>query len=478
MVAIPIPYAKTSVTSGLGVMPPENAGECVIIGSCTLSVAGTLSSFRGSDTAIARSQLGKGDAVEALVRQCLDSQGHTTHFYKITPTTPGASSAVAPSGGGPTVTVTGLPHSSANVVIKVVRPGAIGTAAVQISYDGGDTFGEVTAIAATLVSETGETQNFAAGTYVLNETYSYTNTAPAPTSGDLATACDAVTTHPTCDPEFWRISGFPATASDAATIATMLAAKITTAELAGKFPIVVIEMPPVDKATIATAFAAFQNDWMIACGGFCELVNPTTGRVEKRPSSFVLIPRLSRNEVGIDGSRNVNDTDLDPLPGIRVLVPPGSAASTGYHNESATPGLAAARVAHLMSFPGRVGSFGNFLSLAGPTSDFGLIALQRIMRKMQRGMFQWQLSQLNGRIAVKADGRITAGAQRALQDSARAHLRSLMAADQVGEIVVVVDGTNNIRATGKVIVTVGANPPAYGRGIEATMAYAVEIPAQ
>lgn len=474
-VAVPIPYSKVNVSSGLGVVSAQVDGECLIIGSSTLGVAGTIYSFRGSDTSNARATLGKGDAVEALVRQCIDSEGKTCHFLKVTPTTAGSSSAVTASGGGPTVTLTGVPHSSSQTIMRVTKGGAIATSTVQFSFDGGDTYGENVATAATIVLETGVTANLAVGTYVLGETYSWTDTAPAMTSGDIATAMDAYAVH-AINPEFVRIAGFPALASDSATIATMLAGKVTTAEGMGKFPIVVMEFPPVDKATVISAMAAFANDWMIGIGGFCELSNITTGRVEKRPASFVMVPRLSRNAVTIDGSRNTTDTDLEPHSGVRLLVPQGSVAASGYHNEASTPGFAAARISSLLTFPGREGFFGNFLSLAGSSSDFGLIADQRLMRKLQRNLFQWQLRQLNTRVRVNGAGRIAAGFRAALEDSARSYLADAVSGDEVSSIAVAVDDTNNVLTTQRLNIKVSAIPPGHARALESTLAFAVNIP--
>jgi hypothetical protein len=81
-------------------------------------------------------------------------------------------SAVVKSGAGPTVTVTGTPADSYNLIITITTGGALATAVFKWSIDGGITETTAVTTAATVaLGATGLTANFPAGTYVLNETY-------------------------------------------------------------------------------------------------------------------------------------------------------------------------------------------------------------------------------------------------------------------------------------------------------------------
>lgn len=478
MVAVPIPNAKTKVSSsGLGVIPAANDGETLLIGSCVGGVAGQVYTYRGPQTQLVKDQLVRGPLVEAGVRHLVYSGGRTTYLMKVTPTTAGASSAVTQSGGGPAVTVNGAtPNDAAQVVIKVTKAGPIGTSTVQISYDGGDTFGDTYATAATITSETGETINFAVGNYVAGETYAYTNTAPALTSGDIATAIDAYIARGGMDPELVRPVGYPALASDSATIATMLIGKIATAEAANKYPIMCMDLPPVDKATIIAAFANITSDWLIAFGGFCELTD-LNGRVNKRNVAHDMVPRIARTPVSIDPMRKADDADIDALPGVRTLVPEGAAASTGYHDEASTPGLAAARISCAMHLNQIEGFFGNFLTLASSSSDLGLVPLQRTMRKAQRAVYRWETKNLNKRWRLKATGELSDLAAIAFQNAVQTFLEDVLAGDiEPGTVRAAVVPTN-VATTNRIVFTLSLKPFGYSREIEATLVYALSIPA-
>lgn len=90
--------------------------------------------------------------------------------------TEGTVSAVAPSGAGPTVTLTGTPKADNSIRIKITLGGALGVGEFEWSKDGGATWQEATILLAATyeLGSTGLTAHFAAGTYVLNDTYDAT----------------------------------------------------------------------------------------------------------------------------------------------------------------------------------------------------------------------------------------------------------------------------------------------------------------
>jgi len=105
-----------------------------------------------------------------------------------------------PSGGGATLTVSGTPHDSFDVSIKVVSSGAVGTGTIAISLDGGLTYSPtVTAVSpydvpASLVRAGGDpgiTLTWS-GTLAAGDIYTFSTVAPVFTTGELADALAAV----------------------------------------------------------------------------------------------------------------------------------------------------------------------------------------------------------------------------------------------------------------------------------------------
>lgn len=92
----------------------------------------------------------------------------------------GSTSAVVQSGAGPAVTITGSPVETASGTITIaVTDGARGTAEFDWEYGAENDTGVLTA-ATVVLGTTGLTANFAAGSYVAAEEYTWTGIAPAP----------------------------------------------------------------------------------------------------------------------------------------------------------------------------------------------------------------------------------------------------------------------------------------------------------
>lgn len=88
----------------------------------------------------------------------------------------------------PGMTVTGTPsvspvNGSISVLIYIVLGGAVATATFQYSTDGGATWSDTTDTAATVAIGNGLTLHFAAGTYVLGDTYKQSWAGPRAPAG-------------------------------------------------------------------------------------------------------------------------------------------------------------------------------------------------------------------------------------------------------------------------------------------------------
>ncbi len=80
------------------------------------------------------------------------------------------------TGTGPEGVVTGIPAENADVIVKVTTGGVLGTCEAQVSEDGGDNFGvaQVVAVDGQIsIGTTGSTLILAAGTHIVDDTYSF-----------------------------------------------------------------------------------------------------------------------------------------------------------------------------------------------------------------------------------------------------------------------------------------------------------------
>jgi hypothetical protein len=166
----------------LGTLPPNVAGASVKIGVCSKGVPNTLNGY--SDITSLRSDLGSGPLVEAIA-QVLNVAGGPVYACPANPTTAGAVGATTHTGTG-TGTLTGSLAPDRVIIAKVTTGGTLTTAQVAFSVDGGAYSTPVTtgagpwtyAVPGTLTKLT-----FPAGTYVLNETYTFSTLGAMTQSG-------------------------------------------------------------------------------------------------------------------------------------------------------------------------------------------------------------------------------------------------------------------------------------------------------
>lgn len=446
--AVALPNSTlTIVDNGLAIVGSSGDLPSCKIGSSSAGTVGDFYSFAGTDTNQVITSLGSGALVDSTIQHLLESGGKQVIVYKATASTAGTSSAVTNVGGGPTVTLTGAPYDQSETIIEIMLGGVIGTSQFRYTLDGGDTYSDYYATAATFLLPNGVTANMAAGSYILGATYSWTDTAPAMTTTNVGDALDAVITSP-YDVKFVHVIGQAADAAAAATMATTLSTKITSAHAAHKYFFIIFEAPAVDKAGLATSFASFEQKFVAGCGGFAEIVNPRNQAVQKRSSARVLVPRVARNPRAIHILRDVSDSDIEPIASIVRLVPNGAAASTGYHDEERTPGLNAARFMALRTISGRAGFYPtNGLSFASGSSDFQQLPYVQIVLDAARAWYQYTLTQLAKRIRKDPvtgfiDPKIADGAENGGKKALRLEL-----GDDISGLSILLNRTDDLAAS-------------------------------
>ncbi len=474
----PIPKATTNIRNGgLAIIAAALAGVTFIVGTSSAGVAGQFYTYEGDNVQQVLTDLGTGPLPDQVVKHLTKSNGKRVYAYKSSATTAGSSSTVTQVGGGPAVTLTGVPYDQSETIIKIVTGGVVGSSAFQYSLDGGDTWSAILATAATVLLPNGVTANFAAGTYVVNTTYSWTDTAPAMNSTDIGNAYDAIIVSPYAG-EFIHFLGHPATAADSLTIATLLATKRASAYAAKKYLIPFFEGPAVDKASIISTFVAYTDMGVVGCAGFAEIVSDVSSRVHKRSSGRVIVPRCARQPRAIQPIRTVADTKPDPLPDVRLLVPTGAAASTGYHDEAATPGLNDAKWSTLMTIAGRPEGFYicNVNTFDGPTGDFQSLPYLRIVLAGAGVWDQYAIDQLGRRVRVdKKTGYILPRFADALDKGGAAAIRAVLG-DDIEDVVVLVGRSTKITQTRKLTATIRMVVGGYIFEIEGDVGLADSLP--
>ena len=471
------PQVNVSVTDGaIGTLPEDTTANSIKLGTCSAGTAATLYSFRGPDTQVVRTTLGEGPLVESVVNHLRHSGGKTVYAWKIAASVAGANGAVTKSGAGPNVTLSGTPNDEYQGIISIVAGGALGVGTFKYSLDGGDNYSPTITIpggGTYAIPNSGITATFAAGTYVAAETYSWTSSAPGYSNSDLGTALDAILARP--EPfGFIHAIGQGTDGTATATLATTMQSKLATAASAKRWTWGIIECPQVDKSTLISAFSSFTGDRVIVAGGWEELISEVYSRYYKRPSAWVLAPRVAKVPISVDPIRNETDSDIESLQGVLKLVPVGAAASTGYHDETATPGLEAARIASLCSIVGRSGFYvsnASMMSAAG--SDFKYVQHRRVMDRACEVANQRLTKYLGKRLQINPTTGYILGAEAdKIEIDVGAVLRAaLKAPGHVSDVAVVVNRADNLLSDPTLRVKVRVTPVGYARTIEVEIGF-------
>lgn len=441
----PIPQHDMTIRDGgLGLTNSQPDGLFCLVGSSSSGTAGTFYSYAGSDVQQVFDDLGEGPLPHQVAKHLLRTGGKPVLAYKSTASTAGSSSAVTQSGAGPLPTLSGAPYDQYFSRIEIQTGGAVGTATFKYSLDGGDTWSDEIATAASYLLPSNVTVTFTAGTYVAGELYSWTDTAPILTNTNIGDALNAIIAS-AYTPDAVHVLGQPATTGDMATIATTLATKVSSAWAAKKFFFCAMEAPATTMSSLITEVSGDTYAGVVICAGFAEVVDDKSSRVEKRSAGRCIVPRIARNPVGVHPLQSERESGIDPLVDVVELVPDGAAASTGYHDEDRTPGGNAARFSTLRTIAGYDGVYvTNTNTFAGASSDFSLLPYLQIALKAARVFYAWGLLSLGKRIPKNpSTGYIDKRFAGALEQQAQAVLAAAMG-KACDAIQVVINRTDDI----------------------------------
>lgn len=315
-----MPAADIVVVNSASGAPKSVARVIAVIGRCS-SVASPAVYTYDTDTTIP-DELGNGPGVElgmAVVRE----SAQRVLVVPCATTVAGSLTAVTetPASTGPAITVSGTPNDSLDVVVKITKAGARGTAKFRVSLDDGASYGPTLLTAATyLIPKTGVTLAFGTGTdYIVDTLYTFSSVAPTPAPADVDAAITALLASGK------KFSGIvvaqtdPA-AADTLAMATQLSTSLASARTTYKrFLRSIVGADPVEAdGDIVTAFESITAERVVLAAGDCYISGGSIKGSMRRPASWAAAIKFAKNRFssdlgnGADGPMTyVNDITRD-----------------------------------------------------------------------------------------------------------------------------------------------------------------------
>lgn len=361
------------------------------------------------------------------------------------------------------VTHSDSPIDVYSVKLLMVVGGAVGTSTFKYSVDGGQTYSADIATAAKYqLPGTGVVINWTAGTYVAADTYSFTTTGPGYGTSDV-TAAFTTLLGDSREWGFVHLVGAASSAANAATMASLLDTKMTTAETAYRFVFAVMECPTSESdSTVSAAFTSFQSKRVVVCAGDFAHLSPLTGKTQRRNAAWLVATRLASIQPGEDAAWVGRGTLKNINTSIGI-----------YRDEAKTPLLDAARFTTLRTYAGYSGYYiTQARTMAAAGSDFMYVVARRVMDVACRITRQAELPYLNGALRVTDTGAIDERDALSFEGDVRSKLLAgVVNTGDASAASVVVNRTANILSTSTLPVSVRVTPKGYARNIETSIGF-------
>lgn len=470
--------ASTTLTVGDGGLGTSRrlARPPAVIGCSSGGTAATPALIASLEDAISTFGYGKLTDLLALY---LALAGGPVVAVKAASSTAGSCSAVtagASNTGAAVLSVTtGTARDDFRVVVKVTRAGAnpaAMTAAVRISLDNGETYGEEIGVPSTgtfTIGNTGITVDFDAASLVVNDTYSFTATAPIwdATALGLCTTALASTTY---DHEFVHIAeqvtganvGAPDTSISGLETSNVYRWLLTNArdqDVAGSESVSTWQGILVGSSP---GFSAITSRHTVVCAGAAETPSPLWDCFMRRGVAWRIGPRLALIREVSGGA------GLAEHPGrVRSGALAGIAEGDLYHDLRSLTGLDTNNFMGCQSLPGRPGYYATDRTRATSGSDFTKVMHVRLVKEAARlavAIMQEYIGEnvrtitgglIDPRDADAIDGYVTAALKRDLVDSGLASFVSCQ-----------VDRTNNVVSTSTLNFKVRVRPLGYATTLD------------
>ncbi len=428
-----------------------------------------------SSIAHAIETFGHGPLVEAIATILRYGAGPVVGC-RATASTAGSESAVSQTGTGTaalSVTTSGA-RDAYGIRVKITRAAAnlaAATAAMQLSIDGGTTYGEETAVpvgGVFTVGNTGVGVTFADGTFVADDVYAITCTAPVFNSANASAAVTALLSS-TIDHEGIFVVG-PVTG----TIYSALATLVADAEADGVYRWLLCEPRVQGSDSVGTFTAAIISDFAddasphgAVCAGEALQLSAGIGGTHRRNVARLYAARLAA--IGASGrSQRLAESPMR----VRSGAVAGLDAGALYHDLRSLTTLTGGRFCGLQSIVGRTGHYCTTRSTAAAGSDLTDIARVRVIKAAQRALLGILTAQIGDTVPLTSSGTIQPAVAAALD----AQLGAAFSREMEGMISsssVAVDRTNNIATTSTLLASFRMVPLGYTTAITATVGYEI-----
>jgi len=471
---------------GLGLVPESADGIHVKVGVSSSGTSGQLYGFTPQAlTGSLVSTLGQGplvDAAAVALSTTVNGRGPSKVLcMPMTPSTAATSGSVTPtrtSTSTGTVATTGSsPRNTYDVRLLIVLTGTLGSGTFKYSLDGGDTYSaeiQIPSGGTYTIPSSGVVAVFTAGGgpiyFEAGDLFSWSTTAPALTTSDIASAITALLAVTTAF-EFIHIVGAASDHTATATLFAALATHASSLESNYRYRSILMEASDSSDANLDTAMVSSSSNRLLVGLGYEELYIPTTKMILKRPSAWLMAARASCIPVHEDLARILSG----PVQGVT----PTSALPNGlYRNEeTATTKMDDKRFSTLKQFVNNDPAgiwITNARMFGSSTSDFRYWQHRRVMDKactLARSIF---LEMLSDDVRVETDGdrkgKILEKEAAQLEKAATARLRASMS-ENCSDIAVTVSRDDNILSTETLTVTVSIIPFGYLKQISATITF-------
>lgn len=462
---------ELTILDGGGAVTVPGASVQVVIGTSSAGTAAQVVATRSIKTLI--DTFGYGPLVEAASLVIL--AGGTVLAMKAATTTAGAATTVDDNDatGTSVVTVTGTPYDSYQVEVLITTGGTRGTAGIkfQISLDAGRTYGPILSLGTATtytIPQTGITLNFAAGTLVAGEYYTFSTTEPLWATGGVQACLNAL------QASQYAVTGWGSmhvvgacSGANASTIQgyvnTLATGKIFTRAIVSARDAAIPtawggagETEAAWMTAVLADFAAVSAKRLCVTAGHYNMPSPipNNGVVYRlrRPLSWSLAAR----QVQIPPQRHAGRVKDGSLQ--EIVIDPTNDPSDGfvYHDERLNPGFDGARFAAART---RIKKKGFFLANPKLMSDTGsvftLLPLGNVMDIACGIVNEIGTEDINEDIRLNKNGTIFENEALAIEQRMRQALNdNMVAKNMLSSVTVAVDRSNNVQSTSEVNVAV------------------------
>ena len=449
------PSITISVTDGaLGIIPNGNDAAVALIGVSSTGTTNTVYTYEGASSIdTLRTDLGNGSVVEQAAL-LLSTSPAPVYVVTMPKTTAATNSAVTLVGSSPTVTLSGAPYDDYDGKVLIVLGGATATMTFKYSLDGGETYSEVLTSAATYaIPNSNITLNFAAGTYVAGDYYTWESYDGQASTANIAIAMQTLADSASADFAMLHVVGNGAGAADSnrctsgAAIAVAVDAKAETLAsssfvyLACFCDSAKVARTSVGGAALITAYTATLVRTGYS-GGEVRILSPISNRFYYRPAMWAIVSRLRQIPI----SEHAGRVRSGPL---------SAAFKSPTHDQRVSSALDTARFATLRTFPKK--GVAVYVTRArmgtGNTSDFQRAERRRVIDRACAVAYEKMLDFLNDRVRVQPlsagllAGRILEGEAAAIENEGTKALRTALTENgHCSSAELVLDRTINILA--------------------------------